>query len=300
VDVDASAEQSNHPLLAGHPVILVAQIVRAALFGIAAAGFMRRAERTHDRLIAWLAVGSVCSAVAGVNYFLYPSLFTDYVYTGDVFRLLFYVIVLVAAESEVRSYWRRAAEAAKAAERQRLARDLHDGLAQELAAIRRNLSYLDREDRAVARAMDATDRALGASRGALATLDDAPGTPLRETLETVARRVGEREGVPVSVRVARGVEVDDPQQRDALVMIASEAITNAARHGGAGSVRVEVCDAGRPCLRVADDGAGFDAHAIESDGHYGLRTMRARASAIGGSLTVDSRLGRGTIVEVVL
>jgi signal transduction histidine kinase len=102
------------------------------------------------------------------------------------------------------------------------------------------------------------------------------------------------------VRVARGVEVDDPQQRDALVMIASEAITNAARHGGAGSVRVEVCDAGRPCLRVADDGAGFDAHAIESDGHYGLRTMHARASAIGGSLTVDSRLGRGTIVEVVL
>jgi signal transduction histidine kinase len=84
-------------------------------------------------------------------------------------------------------------------------------------------------------------------------------------------------------------------------MIASEAITNAARHGAAELVRVQLID-DPPRLRIGDAGRGFDpAGARPRDGHgFGLVAMRERAEAVGARLRVDSRPGGGTTVEVAL
>ena len=295
----AAAESSGRPRLEGTPAVLAAQLAAFALLAVAAIGFTRRAERTGDVLLGWLAIGAVLSAAARVNYFLYPSAFTEYVYTGDAFRLLFYIVVLLAALSEIRSYWRGLAEGAVLAERQRIARELHDGLAQELASIERNLQWLDEDDRFVARARSSADRAVAESRRAVAALADRHAGPLDLALAAAAEEIGGREGVRVVVSVDGAVRLP-AAQRDAVVMIASEAIANAARHGRADVIRVEVTGARRPRLRIEDSGRGFDPAAEPRAGHYGLRTMRERAEAVGADFRLDSRAGEGTLVEVLL
>jgi signal transduction histidine kinase len=295
----APAETSGRPRLEGAPVVLAAQVVGFGLLAVAAIGFAARAERTRDALLGWLAIAAVLSAAARVNYFLYPSLFTEYVYTGDAFRLLFYVVVLLAALSEIRSYWRSQAEAATLAERQRIARELHDGLSQELASIRRNLLWLDDDSRFVARARSSAERAIGESRRAVAALADRHAGPLDVALAAAAREIGEREGAQVIVSVDDAVQLP-AEQREAVVMIASEAIANAARHGQADVIRVELTGGRRPQLRIEDFGRGFDPGAVQPPGHYGLRTMRERAEAIGADFRLQSRSGKGTRVEVQL
>jgi signal transduction histidine kinase len=295
----APAETSDRPRLEGTPAVLAAQVAGFGLWATAAIGLTARAVRTGDVLLHWLAIGAVLSAAARANYFLYPSLFTDFVYIGDAFRLLFYVVVLLAALSEIRSYWRTVAQAATLSERNRIARDLHDGLAQELAGIRRNLHWLDQDNRFVDRARAGTDRAIAESRRVLAALADAHVGSLDVALATAGREIGEREGSQVIVSVDRAVQLP-ARQREALVRIASEAITNAARHGQADVIHVEVTGGGRPRLRIEDSGRGFDPAAPQSPGHYGLRTMRERAEQIGADWRLDSQAGKGTRIEVVL
>jgi signal transduction histidine kinase len=295
----APAESSGRPRLEGTPAVLAAQVAGFGLLAVAAIGFTARAERTRDALLGLLAIGIVLSAAARVNYFLYPSLFTEYVYTGDAFRLLFYVVVLLAALSEIRSYWRSQAEVAALAERQRIARELHDGLSQELAGVWRNLQWLDDDDRFVARARSSAARAIDESRRAVAALADRHVGPLDIALAAAAREIGEREGARVVVSVDDTVRLP-AEQREAVVMIASEAIANAARHGQPDVIRVEVTGGRRPRLRIEDFGRGFDPAAGPRPGHYGLRTMRERAEAIGAEFRLHSRPGAGTRVEVLL
>lgn len=294
-------ESSDGPWLQGHPAVLAMQLVGAALFVAASIGFTMRAERTGDRLIRWLAIGAVFAATARVNYFLYPSIFTDYVYTGDFFRLLFFLAVLVAAATEIQLYWRSVAYAAAVEERGRIARDLHDGLAQELASVRRNLFWLDDRDGVVQRARESADRALAESRRAIAALAEPEAPPLELSLQALARELGDRESTQVLLSLEGNFGRLHPSARDALVKIASEAITNAARHGGARVVRVEASGGRHPRLRIRDSGSGFVVGAGPAGrSGYGLRSMSERAAAVGGRLRVTSALGEGTLVEVEL
>jgi signal transduction histidine kinase len=199
--------------------------------------------------------------------------------------------------AEIGLYWRSVAEVAAFEERRKLARDLHDGLAKELARIRTNLSWLDEDDRFVQRARAGADRALLESRRAIATLGDHLDGSADDVLADVARDVGEREGTRVALTLDHAVDLS-PAQREALVMITSEAITNAARHGGAEVVRVELH--GEPLrLTVRDQGRGFDPAARDGAG-FGLTSMRQRAEAIGARLVVSSEPQSGTQVEVRL
>ena len=91
-----------------------------------------------------------------------------------------------------------------------------------------------------------------------------------------------------------------PEQREALLRIVSEAITNAARHGDARLVRVALEGGDRVRMRVTDTGSGFEPGAVDLRGHFGLANMRARAQALGGELRISSRPGEGAEVEVVL
>jgi signal transduction histidine kinase len=297
--VEVMPGSSARPQLDGAVAVLVAQALAFGLLTVAAIGFTARAERTGDALLGWLAVGAVLGATARMNYLLYPSVFTEYVYLGDAFRLLSYIVVLLAALSEIRSYWRSLAENAVLAERQRIARELHDGLAQELASIARNLQWLADDDRFAARARASAERAIAESRRAVAALADRHTGPLDCALAAAAQQIGKREGVRVVVSVDDTVQLP-AAEHDAVVRIASEAVANAARHGRADVIRVEVTGGRRPRLRVEDSGRGFDASADQRAGHYGLRSMRERAEAIGADFRLESRVGEGTRVEVQL
>ncbi|HEU4480385.1 MAG TPA: GGDEF domain-containing protein [Actinomycetota bacterium] len=106
VDPLLSPHRDDVTLVSGRTGILWVQLVSMALFALAAVGFTRRAT-AGDEMMTWFGPAATFSAFARLNFFLYPSLYTDYVYTGDLLRLLSYVLLLVGASSEIRNYWKR-------------------------------------------------------------------------------------------------------------------------------------------------------------------------------------------------
>jgi signal transduction histidine kinase len=181
------------------------------------------------------------------------------------------------------------ADAAVLEDRRRIARDLHDGLAQELAFIVAETS---------GPAAKAAERALDESRRAIAALTRRVDEPLDVALLQAAEEVAHRVGTQVRFDGERVPDVPG-ETREALIRIVREAVTNAARHGGAERVRIELANGDGLRLRIADDGAGFVPGATRPGG-FGLVSMRERAEALGGSFQVESEPGAGTAIEVVV
>jgi signal transduction histidine kinase len=302
--VHAALAPAAPPHVAGHPLLLAGQLVGMALFSGAAAGFARAARAEDDAFLAWLAAGAVLGAFARLNYFLYPSLFTEVVYTGDLFSLAFYLVLLAAAVREIGDYHRGLAEVAVLQERRRIARDLHDGLAQDLAFITARVRVLERDPTAAVRfdqLSSAAERALDDSRAAIAALTRPLDEPLDEALARNATEVAERLGSEADLDLEAGIDVP-AATRESLVRIVREAVANAARHGRAGRIAVSLSRDDALRLSIADDGRGFDpaARPTRPDAGFGLISMGERAEALGGTLAVCSAPRAGTTIEVVL
>jgi signal transduction histidine kinase len=289
VAVAVGPEVSGRPRLDGHPLVTVAQLLNLACYAVAAVVLTRRAARTGDDMLSWFGAACALAAWARVNYLLFPSLYTDWLYVGDVFRLGFYVLLLIGAVREIKAYWEAQAAVAVAAERRRLARDLHDGVVQELGWIRSAVAG----DRLVPGVGAAADRALAEARRALTALTGDPDEPLASAVGRAVCEVGDQYDVPVRLAVDDSVEVS-ALHREELVRVAREAAVNAARHSGSAAIRVTLSQ-GR--LTVGDDGRGFDP-AYQRNGGFGLTSMRERADAIGAALNITSAPGHGTCVEV--
>jgi signal transduction histidine kinase len=297
--IDSPPEHSARPHLAGPLALHGLELATMLAFVAAAVGLTRRAEATGDSLFGWFAAAATLAAAARLNYFLYPSEFTQYVYTGDVLRLLFYLVLLGGAAYEIRRYWSGLVGAAILEERRRIARDLHDGMAQELALIGRKARRLDSVDEARDIAA-AADRALLDARSAIAALSEVGDRPLARVLAENAEEVAARHGIRLELDVEPVAGVGRDAQ-EALVRIAGEAIANAARHARATKVHVELTSGDAVRLVVSDDGVGFDPAAVEDQrGRFGLGTMAERARALGARFELSSEPGGGTRVEVVL
>ena len=196
----------------------------------------------------------------------------------------------------------RLEEAATREDRRRIARELHDGLAQELAFITSKTmsSSLARGSPEVLQQVaDAADRALDEARRAIIVLSDVPETlhvSVTQTVEDLAARHGMTARLQVSEDVVLGGDVTEN-----LLRIIREAITNAARHGHASTVTIELAQKGDVLhLQVTDDGRGFDDHQPRQTGGFGLTFMEERCALMGGSLELRSEPGAGTRVEVRL
>jgi signal transduction histidine kinase len=128
---------------------------------------------------------------------------------------------------------------------------------------------------------------------------------LAEALAMLAADVS-CDAVPVETDLTRYVPRPLAEE-EALYRIAQEALTNATKHARARQVRLRLAaEGGRTVLRVSDDGAGFGGsvehtgeHAVQAGG-LGLLTMRERATAIGGSIRIESTTGTGTTIEVTV
>jgi signal transduction histidine kinase len=303
VDPAISPADSTRPLLAGDASVVIVQLLQLVLYAAAAIGFTRRAERTGDELLRWLAAGAVLASFARVNYVLFPSLYSDWVYTGDALRLGFYLLLLGGAAREVSGYWRTVAQTGVLEERRRIARDLHDGLAQELAFISAQTRLLAaRRDAPASLALvnSAADRALGEARRAIAALTRPLDEPLGLLLEEVGEEVATRSGLKLELSVSPHVRMT-PGAREDVIRIVREGITNAARHAHAATVRIDVDDGGGGVrISIADDGVGFDPAAprLRNGSGFGLQSMRERVAALGGELGIDSAPGRGTRLEI--
>ena len=280
------------------PMVLV-QLVAMVLFAVAAVRFSGHAQRLADELLGWLSVAAVLAAVSSLNYLLYPSLYSKWVFTGDLFRLGSYVLILVGAAQEIRRYWLTAARAAVLEERRRIAREFHDGLAQELAYVAtQSRRAARRGDEGGAQLAAAAERALDEARLALIALTRPLGESFERALAQSVETVASRAGSSVTCDIAPGVALPAAAHTEAI-RIASEAVANAARHGRAGVIRVELSGGERPCLRICDDGIGFDPAALpDGAGVFGIASMHQRARSIGADFRLWSEPGSGTTVEV--
>jgi signal transduction histidine kinase len=296
----ASSPSPVPPDLQARPGVLMLLVLIALLYGTAAAGFFRRSRRAGEEFLGWLAIAAVLAAASHVNYLLYPSLYSSWVHVGDVFRLCFYAVLLAGSMREIWSYWRALPAAAVAEERRRIARDLHDGLAQELVYLGRNLDSLDGEASGdtLTRLRRAVERAQFESRRAVGTLAAPAGQAIETDLADAVGEIAERFQVGLDLDLVPGVRLPTARA-EALVRIACEAVTNAARHSGSSRVRLNVeRDGRRVRLRVSDQGCGFDT-ALPGRG-YGLISMGERARSVGGELRISSAPGRGSEVELAL
>jgi signal transduction histidine kinase len=294
------SEPPLRPDLYARPTVLALQLFMMLLYGLAAAGYLRRSQRLGDEFYSWIAIAAILAAAAHLNYFLYPSLYGQWVHIGDIFRLCFYAVLLTGSVREIWSYWHALSQAAVVEERRRIARDLHDGLAQELAYLARNLQSLDGDaaDGTLTRLRRAVERAQLESRRAVSTLAAPAGQSIESALAEAVAEVADRFHVGLDLDLAAGPRL--PAARaEALVRIACEAVANAARHSGAGRVRLNLeRDGPRARLLVSDQGRGFDPAAPGSG--FGLTSMRERARSVGGELRISSAPGRGSKVEAAL
>ena len=291
------------PRLTAHPLVVAAQSLGALGYALAAVALVRQSQSRSaaDELLRWLAAGFVLAAFARVHYVLFPSLYSDYVYTGDLLRLGAYLLMLTGAVREIQSFWRLQTEAAVEQDRRRMARDLHDGLTQELAYIHgqaRQLARRPADTVTVQRIGSAADRAIDEARRAIAALTQPAHEPFPHVLGGLLESMAVRYDVEVVPSVDPDVQVTDAQA-EALLRITAEAVRNAARHGGASRVTVTLrLDPLR--LTVSDDGRGFDVPGGtgERATGFGLTSMRERAAGLGAELSIDSTPGKGTTVQV--
>lgn len=299
VAVNASPPTSAvRPVIEGHPLVLAGQALTAVCFFAASAAFTRRAQRLPDELLRWLGPACALAGFARVNYVLFPSLYSGWVYTGDVLRTGSYLLLLVGAAREVGQYWTATAGVAVLEDRRRLARELHDGVIQEVGYIRAEASLLPPVDGS-RRIVDACDRALDEARAAVDALGHDSEEPLGYLLHRAARDVAERQGGRVIVDLDDAVEAEG-QQRHALARITREAVSNAIRHGAAERIQVTLeRDSRGRRLVVRDDGRGFDVDEALKGTSYGMTSMRDRAAALPGSFDVESCIGGGTTVVVM-
>jgi signal transduction histidine kinase len=291
LDTGATATPGHHPFITGIQCFVV------LLFAITAVGFVRESERNDDEFAGWLGAGSVVAAFAWLNYALSPSLNADWFYIGDGFRLVAYGLFLVGAFREFGAYWDAMTRVAAEDERQRVARDLHDGIAQELA-------YIVGQTRSLAKRVDdpdvphiarAAERALDESRRAITALRSSGEETVSDALTQAAEDVAHRVGVAVQLSLDPGVTLDAAAKEEVL-RIVREAVTNAARHGKAQRVGIVLIAMDGQSLTIRDDGTGFDP--AVTNGGFGLVSMRERAKAIGAEFLITSALGKGTTVTV--
>lgn len=285
-------------MLTGHPLFLTGIAIGAVCLLAASLIVTRQALRHNDELLKWLAPATALAGFARINYLIYPSLYTDWLYSGDVLRTAGYLLLLVGAQRELQIYWRAQAQLAVVEDRRRLARELHDGLLQELTYIRIASTMLPGEAKAKGEITDAAVRALDEARAAVNALGSLDDEPLGFVLHRAARELAERYDVDLEVGVDDSI-VADPDQRHALVRIMREAVVNAVRHGGARNVRVSLSQAGdEQRLTIEDDGDGFAVGSSIASGGFGIVSMRDRAKDLPGRLWIDSSPGRGSTVTV--
>ena len=292
-------------LIGARPLPSYLQVGATLLAATAAASLARHSARTGDGLERSLAAGAGVLAVAHFNYLFVPSMSSDRLYAGDMLKLGAFLLILYGCLIEFRTLQRKLVQRVAVGERRRMARDMHDGLAQELAFIATHSQRLRRtgEDATtVAHLQSAAERALHDSRTTIAVLTAPEDVPLDRLILNTVESFRSRFGVEVEVDLEHDVVVG-AEERNALLRILHEALTNAVRHGCARRILVRLSDdsPGGPSLRIADDGSGFDVPAAVSAGKgLGLTSMQERTGILGGALSIASTPGEGTVVEVEL
>jgi signal transduction histidine kinase len=315
------AEPGEFALLPGFTGLALATVV-VTVTGLIAAVFLYRLTwgRGGPASDAFTALGLVILAVAEIQYALWPSVYTSLVTISDMARLVAYTVLLAGAFADQRSDLRalrsayaaldrmrvNEAERATLEERARLAREIHDGLAQHLwfakLKFERLSSTLAEEDRPLAgEVTQALDAAIIEAREALVTMRSSleEDVPFTDMLVRTVDDFEDRSGLRVEFTASTGIPSTlAPRVQVELLRIVSEALNNVSKHADATTVRIsaEVSD-GELLITITDNGRGFE-QAEALDRGMGLQGMRERARLVGGGLLIMSEISGGTTIEL--
>ena len=225
-------------------------------------------------------------------------------------QLLYTIGDLLSIAVERARLFARSSQLGAAEERNRLAREIHDTLAQGLSATALQLESADalldsnpqRAREPLRRALSLTRSNLEEARRSVLDLRAAPleNRPLSEALKALVDRWEAETGIGARFSAVNGSRPLPSRVEAALYRICQEALTNVARHAEAGRVGVRlVATPQQVRLSVEDDGRGFDPSGVPGDRH-GLVGMRERAQMLGGILELRSSPGEGTKVEATV
>jgi signal transduction histidine kinase len=283
------------------PFYLIATLALQALLTLVAlVGWGTRFVRHGEDLARWLALGFTLMLFAALHLVFQPLLAGDYVSQGDFLRILAYTVILIGAWRTIHAseFGRAVAE-----ERARVAREIHDGLAQYLFAVSTHASMLETGtpvEEIVPRLKEAASLAQQEARFAILALSSAAGNaPFDAALRRYVEFLTADGALDVELEVDRSIRLA-PDEQIEIFRIVQEGLANVRKHANA--TRAEVTIAQRPYgeryVTIQDDGDGFDGE--EAAAGQGLKNMRARAASIEGGFSLRSAPGRGTALEVIL
>ena len=285
----------------GRPFELTVTLSALALLALLAVlGFAIRYRNHGEDLDSWLALGATLTLFAELHYVLTPRLSTDFVSQGDFLRVLAYGLLLVGV-------WRAISFAefgrAVAEERARVAREIHDGLAQYLFAVSTHASMLESGasmEQTLPKLKEAAAAAQQEARFAVLALSSASGNaPFDAALRRYVEFLTADGALEVELEIDTGMLLA-PDEQIEIFRIVQEGLANVRKHAGARRAEVRIGQRGtRRVVSVRDDGVGFE-DADEASAGQGLKNMRRRAASIDGGFSLRSRPGRGTAVEVTL
>jgi len=216
-------------------------------------------------------------------------------------------------EARVGVLSRRLQHLAVVEERERLGREMHDGVAQTMSLLSIQLAQVrsllaDGDIEGIAAELQEMGRVIDAGyeevREAITNLRLAApkGAEWVDWLREYVYDFGARHDLSAEFEIPSGQEsiVLPPHEEVQLTRIVQEALNNVRKHAQASEVHMALVPNGRKMkLLIEDDGRGFDVEQMQSwEGRYGLSTMRERAELLGGSLKVQSRPGKGTTITV--
>jgi signal transduction histidine kinase len=282
------------------PGLLVGALSALALLNLLAlVGFGKRYYERREDLDRWLALGSTLMLFASLHYMFTPVLAPASVSRGDFLRVLAYGLLLVGV-------WRAISFAefgrAVADERARVAREIHDGLAQYLFAVSTHATMLQQgapPEETLRKLKEAADAAQQEARFAILALSTAAGNaPFDAALHRYIDFLTADGQLEVDLEIDPAVRLA-PDEQIEVFRIVQEGLANVRKHANAAHAEVVIAlRGGERYVSVRDDGEGFDGEVAAAG--QGLKNIRARTKSIEGGLTVTSRPGFGTALEVVL
>lgn len=288
-----------------HPLLVITDLLLAALLLTAALGYLGLARRLADPHVESLAVGLTLLFFAHLQAVLFPPLAVDYASTADAFRLAAYVFFLFSLVIRMAG---ELTERAAREERLRLSRELHDGLAQQLSLLQLRLSRAGAsgrsgEDRVrdLQVALRLAEAATLEARQAIMALRDGvmSGEAFLAGIAGFCEEFGQNHEVEIDVEAEGDLGPIGADVHAELLRLLHEACSNAIRHGRASGITVRLARSnGWLDVTIRDDGQGFEEGLASAQPGIGLRSMRERTERRGGAFALQSTPGRGTTLQL--
>ncbi|MBV8066080.1 MAG: hypothetical protein JOY73_11185 [Actinobacteria bacterium] len=273
--------------------------LQALIMLVAVVGWGERFRTRRDDLARWLALGFTLMLFAALQLVFQPLVAGTFVSQGDFLRMLAYTVILIGA-------WRAISSAefgrAVAEERGRVAREIHDGLAQYLFAVSTHASMLESGTapaETLPRLKEAALLAQQEARFAILALSSASGTaPFDAALRRYIEFLTADGALDVELEIDPATHLA-PDEQIEIFRIVQEGLANVRKHAQATRAEIVIgWREGERFVSIRDDGEGFDGE--ERPAGQGLKNMRARAASIDGGFSLISVPGGGTALEVVL